>query len=956
MRITRKQRGGLTRVAFVLVCSLFLADIIPAAPVAAQGDSVTPGTASAQAGSSTWMTAQSPFTGDANSNSYTTYEYSTGIAGPWTTACAPGIPGDSAWRVCVLNGLSAGTDYFVRVTFVDPDGVSGANPQVIGPVRTAAVADPTVTVDPATATVQDTAILVSAPIRGDANRDSSLQAVEIAASPNGPWTRKCGPHQGSFSPQLCRLQGLVHNTSYWVRVTISDPDGVNGPNPQILDPIQYTGLTNLALSRAITADSGWGCCTNPAELVDGRIQNPDWTYGFAWSGGTGGWGGGSPGWKQATIDLGSSKPVARLDWWTHDAYHLPTDWKVLVSEDNVAYTEVFATSIPSCRTAPQELYVSWWFPSCAHSARFAPVAARYVRYTFDDRTLLNGLHGWGVELEVFGPDDQIQGLIATNDGPTALGTATTLTATVAAGTSVSYLWDFGDHSSGAGAVVQHSYAAPGIYSATVTATNSQGSATASTAVQVRAAAPEIGQVVPSQGANDLPVQIDINGAHFASGITARLRRGITEVPLEELRVVDAGHLQATVPAGLAPGIYDLSVTNPDGQSGTLPNAYTVREGIDDLSPAPLGLWLDPPGIHGGSANSSMGLIIQRQGGKNTLSDVAVKFYQGDPLVSTNLVGTGIVPLFSPRSQISTGKVAWNPAPGTYTLYAVIDPADQVIESDENNNVISRTVTVLPALPDKLAPHVDSFTINNGAVATTMRQVQLNASARDNERGSGVDRILYVEFEFIQSVSAWTPVRSSNWLSYTLASTNYPWELTPTAGLHYLQAWAADRAGNISLAPYVQMIHYTPPISHVARDQIRVYRQALSAGQTLQVRLTPSSGDPDLYVWTPETSTGIEPPYVSNLSGNAVDEITLTAIRSGVYQIEVYGYTSADYSLEILPGSNGQIQHSATPGVKSGGLDPAKTVPQKPAIPVNHTPNNVGIPSAPLYIFLPLIRR
>ncbi|MCB0189171.1 MAG: hypothetical protein KDE31_33105, partial [Caldilineaceae bacterium] len=32
----------------------------------------------------------------------------------------------------------------------------------------------------------------------------------------------------------------------------------------------------------------------------------------------------------------------------------------------------------------------------------APVAARYVRYAFDDRTLLDGMHGWAVELEVFG--------------------------------------------------------------------------------------------------------------------------------------------------------------------------------------------------------------------------------------------------------------------------------------------------------------------------------------------------------------------------------------------------------------------------------------------------------------------------------------------------------------------------------------------------------------------------
>ena len=85
----------------------------------------------------------------------------------------------------------------------------------------------------------------------------------------------------------------------------------------------------------------------------------------------------------------------------------------------------------------------------------------------------------------FYDDVPVTGLSATNDGPTMLGHATTLSATISTGTNVAYSWDFGDTHSGSGAVVAHTYAGPGDYLATVTATNSTGSVGTSTLVEVR---------------------------------------------------------------------------------------------------------------------------------------------------------------------------------------------------------------------------------------------------------------------------------------------------------------------------------------------------------------------------------------------------------------------------------------------------------------------------------------
>jgi uncharacterized membrane protein len=81
-------------------------------------------------------------------------------------------------------------------------------------------------------------------------------------------------------------------------------------------------------------------------------------------------------------------------------------------------------------------------------------------------------------------DVPITGLSAQNNSPTYLGDTTTLTATIVTGTGVTYNWDFGDGNSDSGQVTTHVYAAVGVYTATVTATNSLGSVLATTEVTI----------------------------------------------------------------------------------------------------------------------------------------------------------------------------------------------------------------------------------------------------------------------------------------------------------------------------------------------------------------------------------------------------------------------------------------------------------------------------------------
>ncbi len=78
----------------------------------------------------------------------------------------------------------------------------------------------------------------------------------------------------------------------------------------------------------------------------------------------------------------------------------------------------------------------------------------------------------------------ISGLHAGNNGPTALGGATTLTATVGTGFGTTYTWALGDGVTAAGATVTHTYSSVGQYTAIVTATNAASSAVTQTIVTV----------------------------------------------------------------------------------------------------------------------------------------------------------------------------------------------------------------------------------------------------------------------------------------------------------------------------------------------------------------------------------------------------------------------------------------------------------------------------------------
>jgi hypothetical protein len=84
-------------------------------------------------------------------------------------------------------------------------------------------------------------------------------------------------------------------------------------------------------------------------------------------------------------------------------------------------------------------------------------------------------------------------------------------------------------------------------------------------------------VIPISASNEAAVNIVINGANFVPNPTAYLVDG--GATALATTYVSANVLNAVIPAWFAADYYDLTVTNPDSQSGTLTDAFTLTNPI-----------------------------------------------------------------------------------------------------------------------------------------------------------------------------------------------------------------------------------------------------------------------------------------------------------------------------------------------------------------------------------------
>jgi hypothetical protein len=112
-------------------------------------------------------------------------------------------------------------------------------------------------------------------------------------------------------------------------------------------------------------------------------------------------------------------------------------------------------------------------------------------------------------------------------------------------------------------------------------TNPDGqSGTLANGFTVTNAAPTVGGITPADGVRGTTVTVtNLAGTGFLSGAMVRLNRtDSSPVPATGVVVVSPTQITCNLglPSGTTVGMWDVVVTNPDMQNGTLPNGFTVR--------------------------------------------------------------------------------------------------------------------------------------------------------------------------------------------------------------------------------------------------------------------------------------------------------------------------------------------------------------------------------------------
>jgi hypothetical protein len=162
--------------------------------------------------------------------------------------------------------------------------------------------------------------------------------------------------------------------------------------------------------HAFSSDLGWGGGAKPAQLVDGfrGCNDPSgWACGLAFSGGNSNWNGQPCGVRQATVDLGASRPVSAVRVTHHGDEHVPRSYEIQTWNGSGWLTQVSVvnTTVARCGRPGNDPTNAW---TCTLTDEFFPTETSRVRITFDNCAASNGnilgnplTHGWIYELEVF---------------------------------------------------------------------------------------------------------------------------------------------------------------------------------------------------------------------------------------------------------------------------------------------------------------------------------------------------------------------------------------------------------------------------------------------------------------------------------------------------------------------------------------------------------------------------
>lgn len=188
----------------------------------------TPGVATASARSLTSLALAMPYTNDANDNNDYTVEYQlTSAPGTWAAWLPDPHAHVSSPFTTIIDSLTSGETYDVRMTYNDTDGFAGGElpEQTIGSITL--VNNGTTAVAASAVFAGGTTIDVSMPYLNDVNANNDYTVEYKLTSEPTVWTTWApDPHPHAVTPFTTSITGLTVGATYDVRVTYNDADGI----------------------------------------------------------------------------------------------------------------------------------------------------------------------------------------------------------------------------------------------------------------------------------------------------------------------------------------------------------------------------------------------------------------------------------------------------------------------------------------------------------------------------------------------------------------------------------------------------------------------------------------------------------------------------------------------------------------------------------------------------------
>jgi hypothetical protein len=267
----------------------------------------------------------------------------------------------------------------------------------------------------------------------------------------------------------------------------------------------------------------------------------------------------------------------------------------------------------------------------------------------------------------------------------------------------------------------------------------------------------------------------------------------------------------------------------------------------------------------------------------------------------------------------------------------VDSNNDFAEDRESDNTARRSFTVRPVPPDKTAPVIEanSTFINDDAAITQVRDVTIKFKASDpanNLDSFCVVRYYYnsIQRRWVEEICNFRPLPTAN----SDGSFSVPARLPDSVGVAYSFVWVKDKAGNISKEPGFDFINFIPAGERsIGRNDRRVFRVRLGAGQSLSLTVTPTAGDVDTTVFQ-----GITNPVRCDISairiGTTAETVTVpSASCTGTeFQIEVRAVVNSRFSVTTAAALTGFLRPQASAIAPSAASsDPTATVSGPPAL-------------------------